>query len=429
MVVDAPHSTSTMDLSAILDEPVPEVPRRSSSNAHSIAAPSPTVSAAKLPTPPLSVRQPMKRKRHDPKPIWAVLEKDVPEGEPFLPPDQLQKLQQSRAPPLPTRSHPPSAPVHANGPAPAIGPPTLPSSGGLTGFERPVTDDAHVYDELSRSVCDFIWEEVVENQTLRAAIAESPGIEVEIEARWGQVVDTHSNMRLTGMHRSECVVAADGCKFESTMSLEQHKRMNQFLNSQVAKSKDPKSMRAEVNYKHTKEIDEFFQLDQAGFDLLPPVTRQILAAGGARQRIRVTRDWKTGEVIRALIKHRISNMEISSPKTEWDYRIGINLEIQYPGLVEGLKPVVENGRTVESMRRKKDRVSYSWLSAYQIDLTQVTQTEKAANHELELELDGKMVLEAADNIKRNLPNNYEPLVAGMMNNLRVLSREITPQGS
>jgi polynucleotide 5'-triphosphatase len=207
------------------------------------------------------------------------------------------------------------------------------------------------------------------------------------------------------------------------MSIEQHRRMNGYLNKQVEDSKPP-SARTTVTYKHTHEADMFYELDRAGFELLPLLTQRLIASSG-RQRIRVTRDMKTGQVIRKIIKHRIANLEISSPQTEWDYRIGINLEIEFPGAIDTLKPVIESGRTVDSMQRKKDRVSYSWLGAYQIDLTQVAQ-DSSKNHELELELNGVVMLDAATRLQNNEPNDFEGLIAGMLNNLRVLSREVTP---
>lgn len=126
-----------------------------------------------------------------------------------------------------------------------------------------------------------------------------------------------------------------------------------------------------------------------------------------------------------MIKHRIGNLEISSPQTEWDYRIGINLEIAYPAPTEHLTPVVEPGRTPDSMKRIKDRMSYSWMGAYQVDLTQVQQGN-TKNHELELELDSDVLLDNADRVRRGEKSMFEELIVGMMNNLRVLSREITP---
>lgn len=285
-----------------------------------------------------------------------------------------------------------------------------------------------MYDEVTRKVCDFIWQNVVENHPVRAAVAEDPGVEVEIEARWGQVLDPISKQRLVGLNETECVVRASmahNTSFVSTMSLAQHKRMNDFLNSHVALSRISANQRDPITYKHTKEADSLYELDAAGFQTLHPAIRDIFAQAPSRQRIRVTRDLKTGAIVRKLIKYRIANLEISSPATEWDYRIGINLEIEYRGSMDNLKPIVEQGRSVESMERKKDRMSYAYTDAYQIDLTQVTQGN-SKNHELELELNGTRVLQEADLNAKDAPNRFEDLVRGLMNNLRVLSREITP---
>jgi hypothetical protein len=312
------------------------------------------------------------------------------------------------------------------GPPPA-GPPPAFATRELGGFERPLTNDVNVYDEIVRKVCDFIWKNVVENQTLSEAVKESPGCQVEIEARWGQIMDRELNTRLQGLHETECVLrssVAEGTKFESTMSLSQHQKMNKFLNENTQKSQRLGANR--IVYKHTKEVDAFYELDQEGFDSLAPAVKKIIYQSLSKQRVRVTRIQDSGQIVAKIIKQRIANLEISSPQTEWDYRIGINLEIEYPGPVENLPPVVERGQTPESMRRMKDRVSYSYNKAYQVDLTQVSQGANK-NHELELEVDAGMLIQAATNIQQGLPSDFESLVTGMMNNLRVLSREITPQ--
>ncbi|KAH7079230.1 CYTH-like domain-containing protein [Paraphoma chrysanthemicola] len=306
-------------------------------------------------------------------------------------------------------------------------PPKTAIASELAGYERPVSNDAHVYDDVSRKVCDFIWNKAVKNEAVRKAIKESEHTQLEVEARWGHVIERQSNGRLRGYHDTETVIKSENMdlKFESTMTMEQHKRMNMYLNGQVSQSNAPGANRPPVRYQHTKEIDTFFELGQEQFATLPGMVKQLIHAGGGRQRIRVTRDQKTNAVIRSMIKFRIANLEISSPQTEWDYRIGINLEINYPGPVDNLTPAVEPGRTPDSMKRLKDRMSYSWLGAYQVDLTQVQQGP-TKNHELELELDANVLLANADKVTTKEPNSFEGLITGMMNNLRVLSREITP---
>ncbi|KZM19573.1 polynucleotide 5'-phosphatase [Ascochyta rabiei] len=429
-----------MDLSAIVNQDEGLVlPRRSSSIAHAMSQPSPVSASSKLPTTNARAT-PLKRKRYEPKPIWAYRE-----GEEL--PEELQRLQdqqrqQARPPPPPVQPqahHQAPAMGQRNGPPQPPPPPPAPSAAApapataneLAGFERPVSNDAHVYDDVSRKVCDFIWTTAVNNELVRKAIAESPATQLEVEARWGQIIDKHSSNRLRGFHDTECVLRRNDnldVKFESTMTMEQHKRMNMYLNGQVQRSAPASgSNRAPIKYSHTKEIDQFYEVSQKAFDNLPPTVRVLIAQAQKKERIRVSRDARTGSVLRKIIKLRIANLEISSPQTEWDYRIGINLEIDYPGPIEDLEPSVDPGKTLQSMQRQKDRMSYSWLGAYQVDLTQVVQGP-SKNHELELELDSQVLLDNADKVRRKEVNSFEPLINGMLNNLRVLSREITPQG-
>ncbi|CAI6335942.1 unnamed protein product [Periconia digitata] len=442
--INSAHQPSSdranMDIAALVN-PQPEgLLRRSSSGTHNGVASSPITPSVTLPTrPPSSSSKVMtgKRKRHDPKPIWAFREDETDsDGNTFNQyQDKLQKLrpqpatpQQPLAPPQ-ARPHPPAA--HNSALASNGSGPKPPISNDLTGYARPVSDDAEVYDEVSRKVCDFIWTGVIDNPLVRKAISESEGTQIEVEARWGQMKERDTGMRIQGVHMTETVInpgyATDRTKFESTMTMEQHKRMNGYLNNQVQKSASNPS-RARVDYKHTREIDQLYELNQEGFSLLPPAVREIVQASKRRPRVRVTRDAKEpSKILNTIIKTPLENLEISSPQTEWDYRIGVNLEIKYPGPIDNLVPVVEQGKSIESMKRYKDRVSYSWLNAYQIDLTQVRQGDNK-NHELEFELDSDVLLKNGDHIlQTKQPSNYENLIKGMMNNLRVMSREITPQ--
>jgi polynucleotide 5'-triphosphatase len=428
-----------MDISALVnhDGDPAVLPRRSLSNAHSLFVSSPTTAPANLPTPSKSTRRqmPLKRKRHDPKPIWAYRE-----GEELSPElKRVQEQRQSRPPPptvppqpIPQSQPPPPPLAHRNGgppngngvPRPAI------TTRELSGFERPVSNDAHVYDEVSRKVCAFIWNQAADQRSLvRKAIAVSELTNLEIEARWGQIIERPINTRLRGYHDTETIIKSQAGRdlaFESTMTLQQHKAMNNYLNRQVQQSKLPGAARPPINYQHTKEVDTVYEMGQEQRATLPEAVKTLIndVGGGRPQRIRVTRDQATKQVIRSMIKLKLANLEISSPQTMWDYRIGINLEISYPGPVDNLKPFVEPGKTEESMKRYKDRMSYAWLGAYQVDLTQVLHGS-AKIHELELELTSDVLLSNADQNARGQPNEFENLIAGMMNNLRVLSREIT----
>jgi len=163
----------------------------------------------------------LKRKRHDPKPIWAYREGEE------LPPElkqlQEQQRQQSRPPPpviaqpqphaqaIPSH-HPPPRPqpspnAERNGHAPSEtgAPPPAVGVSGLAGFERPISDDAQIYDDVSRNVCDFIWNTAVNNETVRNAIVD-PKVQLEVEARWGQILEKTTNQRIRGFWRTETVI-------------------------------------------------------------------------------------------------------------------------------------------------------------------------------------------------------------------------------
>ena len=213
-----------MDISALVnhDGEASVLPRRSLSNPQSLFSSSPVTPAAKIPTPKPSQKQmSLKRKRHDPKPIWAYREGEE------LPPElkqlQEQQRQQSRPPPpviaqtqphaqaIPSH-HPPPRPqpspnAERNGHAPSEtgAPPPAVGVSGLAGFERPISDDAQIYDDVSRNVCDFIWNTAVNNETVRNAIVD-PKVQLEVEARWGQILEKTTNQRIRGFWRTETVI-------------------------------------------------------------------------------------------------------------------------------------------------------------------------------------------------------------------------------
>lgn len=71
---------------------------------------------------------------------------------------------------------------------------------------------------------------------------------------------------------------------------------------------------------------------------------------------------KEGKVIKKIIKARISDLNIYSPMTEFDWRISVNVEMPWDGDHQGLR--------AQGAERVKDRMSYRHL-VYQIDLTDV----------------------------------------------------------
>lgn len=151
--------------------------------------------------------------------------------------------------------------------------------------------------------------------------------------------------------------------------------MNNFLNEQVKASLANDSSRIPISYAHKKERDTFYEVSAQE---LPPVIRQNLNPRH-KPKVRVTTDAKTGAVIAKIVKCRVADIDVYSPRTPVDWRVSVNLEMEYDGDISHLTmaDASKGGRG----ERNKDRMSYRHL-AYQIDLTQVATVEVSFPHSL-----------------------------------------------
>jgi len=188
------------------------------------------------------------------------------------------------------------------------------------------------------------------------------------------------------------------------MSIHQHKHYNTLLNRLKNESSQPSHIGSPLDYSHRYLVDSFYA-----------------AEGNDKDKIRVTRDEKTGSTLECMRKMRLGNLNIFSPKHAADWRVSVNLEIPMQ------HPV---GAVTHS--RRKDRVSYSH-EEFSIDLTQVT-SKTSPNappqilHELELEIARPDLLQSTA-MKRNDTSYHEheryafdELIRAFVNNARVLVR-------
>ncbi|KAI0357345.1 mRNA capping enzyme [Trametes cingulata] len=253
-------------------------------------------------------------------------------------------------------------------------------------------------DEFIREVADFIHHHInTRPQGLQG--------NVEVEAKIGILRDRETGQRLQLPVLVETILTPDAIdlRFESNMSARQHQHYNKLLNNlkTTPTSAHPASTLA---YQHLHLIDSFYAPE-----------------GGRGDKIRVTRDEKTGEVRECVRKVRLANLNIYSPKRFADWRISVNLEVPVP------PPLGSPTHT-----RKKDRMSYSH-EEFVIDLTQVTSTmgpnsKPEILHELELELARPEYL-LATAAKRGDPNvpeqdrgAFDELIRAFVNNARILVR-------
>lgn len=227
-------------------------------------------------------------------------------------------------------------------------------------------------DAIAKEVADWLYKHVVNREDFGEL--SSRGVQIEIEAKLGQLVDRDTNVRYHLPVVTEVVLAERSrTAFRSSMTESQHKGLNDFLNSKVTEThpQNPGAQskrRVPIAYLHRRETDKFYELPPSHVSMLPPAVQHAL---GNRHsvKVRVSYDQKTGQLLGTIMKARVADLDIYNPQSPMDCRISINLEMPYEGDVEELKSIATDSRIPD---RNKDRLSYT-QSHYQIDLTQVTQ--------------------------------------------------------
>ncbi|KAL9127652.1 MAG: hypothetical protein Q9217_003520 [Psora testacea] len=299
-------------------------------------------------------------------------------------------------------------------------------------------------DEVVKVVSDFLFTQVLVNDGIDVAPAGSSagrGAVLEIEAKIGRIIDKNTMDRLQLPVMTETVLNRDHpnirTHFESSMTEAQHRVLNGFLNKALIATQAAKPTphnpnptpndRVRMDYKHTKETDTFYDLSQSGLLALPQSITSITnhSRSGGKTKVRITHDQKTGKELAKIVKARIADVDIYSPQNQADWRISVNVEMDFEGDMRHL--VETEKRDGKRADRNKDRMSYRH-QAYQIDLTQVTAAEATPlthkEHELEIEVSSEEVRRQATLLQRGEVNQFADLITGFVDNVRTLARQV-----
>ncbi|KAI1736085.1 CYTH-like domain-containing protein [Xylaria scruposa] len=297
---------------------------------------------------------------------------------------------------------------------------------------EPSLDGSKPIDVISRAVADFFVFNVLQGPN--PAELRARGAQIEIEAKLGTIIDKSTNDRIElRVQSGECVIG-EGARiaFRSSMTEIQHRDLNEYLNGQVKASMFPRNStaapRVPIQYVHRRQKDRFFELPAQLRQRLPPSIANLLSPN-APLKARVTYDQKTGNVLAKIVKARVADLHIHMAHMPLDCRISINIEWDW----DGPPQEIEENQIPNKDRqpdRNKDRLSYTH-GYYQIDLTQVTQEAhgphgqaglSSKEHELEIELESRVLYEHGHMLMRGEPNRYSDLVDGFVDNVRVLAK-------
>ncbi|EAU86032.1 hypothetical protein CC1G_11704 [Coprinopsis cinerea okayama7 len=261
-------------------------------------------------------------------------------------------------------------------------------------------------DEFIKEIADFVHHMIM---------TKPPHLEglVEVEAKVGVLRErTGSRMVLPVLVESILQPDALDVRFESNMSAHQHKHFNTLLNNLKTSSDSPSHPSTPVTYSHLYLVDSFYASE-------PLFNGDVRLKGS--DKIRVTRDEKTREVVQCVKKIRLGDLNVFSPKRNADWRISVNLEVP-----------VQHPVGTPTHTRRKDRMCYSH-EEFIIDLTQVVSQQAPGApaqtmHELELEI-ARPELLLATAAKRNDVNYsehersaFDELIRAFVNNARILVR-------
>ncbi|KAH7108075.1 mRNA triphosphatase CET1 [Auriculariales sp. MPI-PUGE-AT-0066] len=256
--------------------------------------------------------------------------------------------------------------------------------------------NAEPWDEVMRTVADWIHANIHGKTN------------IEIEGKVGRIIDTSTGKRLVEILpiRTETILSDDriGIRFEADMSKVHHQKFNQMLNQLHASYSRPDYKFSRIDYKHERLVDSFYALP-----------------GGGTDKLRVTRDARTGQTKESIVKQRIANLNVLCPGSLADWRVSVNIE----------DPVPQPSAARELYQRQKDRLSYVHQD-FRIDLTQVKSQGDSegdrTSHELEIEFANPVELMsfAAARGNESSPecDTFDEMVRIFVNNCRVMVRNL-----
>lgn len=276
-------------------------------------------------------------------------------------------------------------------------------------------DNVEPFNEITRQLADFLDSNVVQAPAYLLDFGN-----FEIEAKLGKLINIETDERIDLPVTAETFLKPNSIRtrFQSKMTQEQHKTINDFLNTETRRASHTEG-RIPIQYEHRYEIDTLYEAPDDFLASLPPnITALASRFHHRRPRVRVTRDTRTGKVKEMISKFTVAHLEAFCPQDVLDYRVTVNFECAYRGPLDALREL--GGPDANAHAREKDRLSYSH-QCFSVDLTQVLVGDEKS-HELEIELDADVLRDQGLKMIAGESHRYEQLVGSFLNYVRVVNR-------
>ena len=263
-------------------------------------------------------------------------------------------------------------------------------------------------DDLTKSVQDWIYATLVSVEPQLRQF-------VEIEMKYGVIIDPTSSSRVNPPVSSQCVFT----DLDSTMKPDVDERVFDEFNRYMRNL-------SELN----ENMGKFNIIESHTSDL----SYRVRTHTERPKFLRMTKDVNTGRIAQFIEKRKISQLLLYSPKDSYDCKISISLELPVP---ESDPPEKYSNHTPTGNRIKK-RTSYIHNdSCTRFDITKVENKpvrvnnnkkdrneEPETTYEVELEINTPALLEAYDNIQHD-SKQYAAIVRTFLNNGTIVRRKLS----
>ncbi|KAF6066503.1 mRNA capping enzyme, beta chain family protein [Candida albicans] len=243
---------------------------------------------------------------------------------------------------------------------------------------------------------------------LECSITEKSKRNVELELKFGKIIDKRSGNRIDLNVVTECIFTDHSSVFFD-MQVEEvaWKEITKFLDELEKSFQEGKKGR-KFKTLESDNTDSFYQLGRKGEH---------------PKRIRVTKDnLLSPPRLVAIQKERVADLYIHNPGSLFDLRLSMSLEIPVPqGNIESI--ITKNK---PEMVREKKRISYTHPPTItKFDLTRVIGNKTEDKYEVELEAGVMEIFAAIDKIQKGVDNlRLEELIEVFLNNARTLNNRL-----